>query len=361
MTGAEGGQEERRAADAFVARAAAVAFAVNRHHPGSGRRRSSDGEEQPSYLEVPRLKLQQVDAEPQQESQWSGAVPDDSNPALGLYGSYPETQRPASPGTVPRVSPEPYAPAVPPDLDVPVTAAPLNPASTQLTLTEDSPWRPSPVPVVPPTPTVSPVRAPSFPRQAYNPYSAQSVQSAPVSPVQPSFGATAPLAPSSRSIPEQSAGQAQTPVSAINSAYSSMEAPQTMPFTSSTPSDSPLGSQTAAIGSGAPAQRQRQKPEQERNQSAVSKPSGRKRGGASVPKGRHTPVWSRKRPSDIKALRARERRLTVLWWILAALALFFAWASFGLMMRIGFLPTFDLGYSWFDSHIAFFFGISPSN
>ncbi|WP_127920930.1 hypothetical protein [Bifidobacterium xylocopae] len=83
--------------------------------------------------------------------------------------------------------------------------------------------------------------------------------------------------------------------------------------------------------------------------------------GASVPKARHTPVWSRKSPKDIKALRTREKRLTILWWVLAVVALFFAWASFGLMMRIGFLPTFDLGYSWFDAHIAFFFGISPNN
>ncbi|BDR52177.1 hypothetical protein KIM372_00840 [Bombiscardovia nodaiensis] len=85
------------------------------------------------------------------------------------------------------------------------------------------------------------------------------------------------------------------------------------------------------------------------------------RGGARVPKARHTPVWSEKDPRDLKALRARERRLTILWWILAVLAVFFAWASFGLMMRIGFLPTFDLGYSWFDSHITFFFGITGSH
>lgn len=83
-----------------------------------------------------------------------------------------------------------------------------------------------------------------------------------------------------------------------------------------------------------------------------------KRGDARVPKARHTPVWSSKSPKDIKALRSRKRRLTIIWWILSILAVFFAWASFGLMMRIGFLPTFDLGYSWFDSRMFFFFGIN---
>ncbi|OZG49054.1 hypothetical protein [Bombiscardovia coagulans] len=84
----------------------------------------------------------------------------------------------------------------------------------------------------------------------------------------------------------------------------------------------------------------------------------RKHGDARVPKARHTPVWTKKSPKDIKALRSRALRLTILWWILAVCAVFFAWASFGLMMRIGFLPTLDLGYSWFDSHITFFFGIN---
>lgn len=53
----------------------------------------------------------------------------------------------------------------------------------------------------------------------------------------------------------------------------------------------------------------------------------------------------------------RRRIYTFLMWLLAVLALFFAWAAFGMMMRIGFLPVFDLGYSWFDSHVFVFFGI----
>lgn len=53
----------------------------------------------------------------------------------------------------------------------------------------------------------------------------------------------------------------------------------------------------------------------------------------------------------------RRRIYTFLMWLLAVLALFFAWAAFGMMMRIGFLPVFDLGYSWFDSHVFVFFGV----
>ena len=59
-----------------------------------------------------------------------------------------------------------------------------------------------------------------------------------------------------------------------------------------------------------------------------------------------------------RALVRKRRTYTFLMWVLALLALFFAWAAFGMMMRIGFLPAFDLGYSWFDSHILFFFDIA---
>lgn len=61
------------------------------------------------------------------------------------------------------------------------------------------------------------------------------------------------------------------------------------------------------------------------------------------------------RPSHDKLVR-RRRVYTFLMWLLAILALFFAWAAFGMMMRIGFLPVFDLGYSWFDTHFFVFFG-----
>ncbi|MBH9979200.1 hypothetical protein H3S87_05975 [Bifidobacterium sp. W8108] len=59
-----------------------------------------------------------------------------------------------------------------------------------------------------------------------------------------------------------------------------------------------------------------------------------------------------------RALVRKRRTYTFLMWVLALLALFFAWATFGMMMRIGFLPVFDLGYSWFDSHILYFFGVA---
>ena len=60
----------------------------------------------------------------------------------------------------------------------------------------------------------------------------------------------------------------------------------------------------------------------------------------------------------VEDLKRRKRQFM---WILVALiivALILAWASFGMMMRTGFLPVFDLGYSWFDEHIVSFFGIT---
>jgi sortase A len=59
---------------------------------------------------------------------------------------------------------------------------------------------------------------------------------------------------------------------------------------------------------------------------------------------------------DVEILR-RIRNLKVSVGVLSVLAVFFAWGSFGLMMRTGFLPTFDLGYSFFDTHLLYFFGI----
>ena len=55
----------------------------------------------------------------------------------------------------------------------------------------------------------------------------------------------------------------------------------------------------------------------------------------------------------------KTRRIcSALMWLLAVLGLFFAWGSVGMMMRIGFLPVFDLGYHWFDTHLIYFFGIT---
>ncbi len=57
-------------------------------------------------------------------------------------------------------------------------------------------------------------------------------------------------------------------------------------------------------------------------------------------------------------LRRQMRWLEFGIWVFSLAALFFAWASFAMMMRTGFLPAFDLGYSWFDTHIAPWFGIT---
>lgn len=68
---------------------------------------------------------------------------------------------------------------------------------------------------------------------------------------------------------------------------------------------------------------------------------------------------------ETRAEATRRRRLiktrricSALMWLLALLCLFFAWGSVGMMMRIGFLPVFDLGYHWFDTHLLYFFGIA---
>jgi hypothetical protein len=53
----------------------------------------------------------------------------------------------------------------------------------------------------------------------------------------------------------------------------------------------------------------------------------------------------------------RRRQLLTVVWVLLFVGLICAWASFGLMMRTGFLPIFDFGYSWFDNHIFYFFDI----
>lgn len=41
----------------------------------------------------------------------------------------------------------------------------------------------------------------------------------------------------------------------------------------------------------------------------------------------------------------------------ALIAAFLAWASIGFMMRTGFMPAFDFGYSWWDSHVSYWFSI----
>lgn len=68
---------------------------------------------------------------------------------------------------------------------------------------------------------------------------------------------------------------------------------------------------------------------------------------------------------ETRAEATRRRRLiktrricSALMWLLALLCLFFAWGSVGMMMRIGFLPVFDFGYHWFDTHLLYFFGIA---
>ena len=61
---------------------------------------------------------------------------------------------------------------------------------------------------------------------------------------------------------------------------------------------------------------------------------------------------------EVEDLKRRKRQFTWIEFGLIIVALVLAWASFGLMMRTGFLPVFDLGYSWFDEHIVNFFGIT---
>lgn len=66
-------------------------------------------------------------------------------------------------------------------------------------------------------------------------------------------------------------------------------------------------------------------------------------------------------PEERRRILIRKRRLyTFLIWVCVFLLLVCAWAAFGMMMRIGFLPVFDLGYSWFDTHLFCFFGIATS-
>lgn len=61
---------------------------------------------------------------------------------------------------------------------------------------------------------------------------------------------------------------------------------------------------------------------------------------------------------DEKKIRRHIRWQTFGIWVFSILAVFFAWASFGMMMRTGFLPAFDLGYSWWDSHVTYWFSIT---
>lgn len=61
---------------------------------------------------------------------------------------------------------------------------------------------------------------------------------------------------------------------------------------------------------------------------------------------------------DVEKIRRRMRWELAGIWVFSLLAVFFAWASFGMMMRTGFLPAFDLGYSWWDSHVTYWFSIT---
>lgn len=65
----------------------------------------------------------------------------------------------------------------------------------------------------------------------------------------------------------------------------------------------------------------------------------------------------RHRTYTIEQLKLRRRQLLTVVWVMLFVGLICAWASFGLMMRTGFLPIFDFGYSWFDNHIFYFFDI----
>lgn len=83
------------------------------------------------------------------------------------------------------------------------------------------------------------------------------------------------------------------------------------------------------------------------------------REGGKVRHGGQVPRRHRKMPEERKRSLIRSRRIyTILIWILGLLALVFLWSLLGLMMRIGFLPAFDLGYGWFDAHVVYFFGLS---
>lgn len=61
---------------------------------------------------------------------------------------------------------------------------------------------------------------------------------------------------------------------------------------------------------------------------------------------------------DVRKIRRHMRWQLAGIWVFSILAVFFAWASFGMMMRTGFLPAFDLGYSWWDSHVTYWFSIT---
>lgn len=52
------------------------------------------------------------------------------------------------------------------------------------------------------------------------------------------------------------------------------------------------------------------------------------------------------------------RRCTIILVVLTIVLLFMLWTIAGLCMRIGLLPYFDLGYSWFDRSVFLFFGLS---
>lgn len=87
--------------------------------------------------------------------------------------------------------------------------------------------------------------------------------------------------------------------------------------------------------------------------------------GKSGKAGKPGQAGSGSRPAGSGAGRLDEKKIrrTMRWqmlgiWVFTLLALFFAWASFGMMMRTGFLPAFDLGYSWWDQHVTYWFSIT---
>lgn len=57
-------------------------------------------------------------------------------------------------------------------------------------------------------------------------------------------------------------------------------------------------------------------------------------------------------------LQRTQRICRIIQWVLIPVMLLLAWMIVGLAMRAGVAPSFDLGYSWFDSHIYHLFGLA---
>ena len=95
-------------------------------------------------------------------------------------------------------------------------------------------------------------------------------------------------------------------------------------------------------------------------ESGPSSPDARPDGQTSDTK-KSAEVRSKYATYTVEELKRRRRQFTIIEFSLIILALILAWASFGMMMRTGFMPAFDLGYSWFDEHIVYFFGITAGS